>query len=52
MIPPDASPELRSTLLDPAVMGPPIVWLASEEASGVHGERIVAKDFEAWLARR
>jgi gluconate 5-dehydrogenase len=52
MIPPDASPELRSTLLDPDVMGPPIVWLASEEASGVHGERIVAKEFEAWLAGR
>jgi gluconate 5-dehydrogenase len=47
MVPGDASPELRATLLDPAVMGPPIVWLASAEAEGVHGERIVATDFDA-----
>lgn len=32
-------------LLDPSVMGPPIVWLASPEAAGVHGRRIVANDF-------
>ena len=35
--------------LEPAVMGPPIVWLASDEAAGVHDERIVAADFERWL---
>ena len=40
------------TLLDPAVMGPPIVWLASDEAAGVHDERIVAVDFEGWLRDR
>jgi gluconate 5-dehydrogenase len=39
-------------LLDPAIMGPPIVWLASAEADGVHDERIVATEFEEWLARR
>jgi NAD(P)-dependent dehydrogenase (short-subunit alcohol dehydrogenase family) len=44
--------EVRASLLDPAVMGPPIVWLASAQAAGVHGERIVARDFEAWLASR
>jgi gluconate 5-dehydrogenase len=33
-------------------MGPPIVWLASDEAQGVHDERITATDFEGWLARR
>ena len=38
--------------LDPSVMGPPIVWLASPAAEGVHDERIVATEFEAWLARR
>jgi NAD(P)-dependent dehydrogenase (short-subunit alcohol dehydrogenase family) len=38
--------------IDPAVMGPPIVWLASPAADGVHDERIVATEFEAWLARR
>ena len=52
MIPEDVSPQARATLLDPAIMGPPIVWLASEEAQGVHDERIVATDFEDWLARR
>jgi NAD(P)-dependent dehydrogenase (short-subunit alcohol dehydrogenase family) len=52
MIPDDASPETRRTLLDPAVMGPPIVWLASEEAAGVRDERIVAADFGSWLAQR
>jgi gluconate 5-dehydrogenase len=33
-------------------MGPPIVWLASPHAVGVHDERIVARDFEQWLAAR
>jgi gluconate 5-dehydrogenase len=38
--------------LEPAVMGPPIVWLASDEAAGVHDERIVASEFESWLRER
>jgi len=45
MIPEDVPDELRSGLLDADVMGPPIVWLASPAASGVHGERIVATEF-------
>lgn len=52
MIPDDVPGEIRARLLDPGVMGPPIVWLASEEASGLHGERIVATDFDDWLAQR
>lgn len=52
MIPEDAPADTKAALLEPAVMGPPIVWLGSEEAAGVHGERIVAKDFHAWLVRR
>jgi NAD(P)-dependent dehydrogenase (short-subunit alcohol dehydrogenase family) len=40
------------TLIDPAVMGPPIVWLASPAARDVHDERIVATGFEAWLTGR
>ena len=52
MIPDDVSPETRAGLLDPGVMGPPIVWLASSEASGVHGERIVAATFQEWLGQR
>jgi NAD(P)-dependent dehydrogenase (short-subunit alcohol dehydrogenase family) len=39
-------------LLDPAVMTPPIVWLASPEAADVHDERIVAAEFEDWLRER
>ncbi|GIG22494.1 gluconate 5-dehydrogenase [Cellulomonas chitinilytica] len=38
--------------LDAEVMGPPIVWLASPEAESVHDQRIVAVDFERWLAER
>jgi NAD(P)-dependent dehydrogenase (short-subunit alcohol dehydrogenase family) len=52
MIPDDASPETRATLLDPTIMGPPIVWLASGEAEGVHDERIIAANFKTWLAQR
>ena len=50
---PDGMPiEARMRLLDPAIMGPPIVWLASPAAAGVHDERIVAAEFEQWLAAR
>ena len=52
MIPDDFPPERRSSLLDPAVMGPPIRWLCSPGAAGVHDERIVATEFPAWLAAR
>ena len=46
MVPEDAPPDLLARLLDPAVMGPPIVWLASEQAAGVHDRRIVANTFD------
>jgi NAD(P)-dependent dehydrogenase (short-subunit alcohol dehydrogenase family) len=52
MIPDGTPAETRDALLDPSVMGPPIVWLASEEAAGVHDQRIVATEFERWLAAR
>jgi len=39
-------------LLDPSIMGDPIVWLASSAAVHVHDERIVARDFEAWRRAR
>jgi gluconate 5-dehydrogenase len=51
MLPPGDRPA-GLTLIDPAVMGPPIVWLASPQARDVHDERIVATEFEAWLSRR
>jgi NAD(P)-dependent dehydrogenase (short-subunit alcohol dehydrogenase family) len=49
MLPDEIPDELRANLLDPAIMGPPIVWLASADAPGVHDERIVARDFDDWL---
>jgi gluconate 5-dehydrogenase len=52
MVPDVISAETRARLLAPEIMGPPIVWLASEEAKGVHNERIVAKDFDDWLTHR
>jgi gluconate 5-dehydrogenase len=47
MLPDEVSAETRAALLDPAVMGPPIVWLASGQAAGVHDRRIVATEFDA-----
>jgi NAD(P)-dependent dehydrogenase (short-subunit alcohol dehydrogenase family) len=47
MVPEDIPAEVRARLLDPAVMGPPIVWLASDQAATVHGRRIVAHGFDA-----
>jgi gluconate 5-dehydrogenase len=52
MIPDEMRDELRADLLDPAIMGPPIVWLASPDAAGVHDERIIARDFDDWLEAR
>jgi len=52
MIPDEIPDEIRGNLLDPSIMGPPIVWLASPDAAGVHDERIVARDFAEWLAAR
>ncbi|MDQ6695980.1 MAG: SDR family oxidoreductase [Actinomycetota bacterium] len=42
----------RANLLDPEIMGPPIVWLASSDAVSVHDERIVARHFDDWLEAR
>jgi len=47
MIPDDLPQEARANLLDPAIMGPPVVWLASPDAADVHGERIIATEFSA-----
>jgi NAD(P)-dependent dehydrogenase (short-subunit alcohol dehydrogenase family) len=45
MVPDELAPEMRDRLLDPGIMGPPIVWLCSEQAAGIHNERIVATEF-------
>jgi NAD(P)-dependent dehydrogenase (short-subunit alcohol dehydrogenase family) len=51
MVPEERAAGLRN-LLDPEIMGPPIVWLASAEASQVNDERIVAAEFGQWLDGR
>jgi gluconate 5-dehydrogenase len=48
MVPPEHAADLR-ILLEPEIMGPPIVWLASAHAAGIHDERIVATEFKEWL---
>ncbi len=52
MVPDDTPAAVRERLLDPAIMGPPIVWLASPAAADVHDERIIAAEFEQWRAAR
>jgi len=47
MVPDEIAAEVRERLLDPAIMGPPIVWLCSPEAAGVHNQRIVATEFDS-----
>jgi NAD(P)-dependent dehydrogenase (short-subunit alcohol dehydrogenase family) len=42
MIPPGFPDHLRSTLLDPAIMIPPLLWLVSAAADNVTGKRIIA----------
>ncbi|MGA2382615.1 MAG: SDR family oxidoreductase [Gemmatimonadales bacterium] len=46
MIPDSFPVAKRKELIDPAVMGPPAVYLASDEASGVNGQRIVAIEWK------
>jgi gluconate 5-dehydrogenase len=50
MIPDDMPGEVQ--LLPPSVMAAPIRWLCSAAAEGVTGERIVAAEFDRWLAER
>jgi NAD(P)-dependent dehydrogenase (short-subunit alcohol dehydrogenase family) len=45
MTPDDAPEEAQATWLDPAIMGPPVVWLASRASDGQTGQRIVATEF-------
>jgi len=42
MIPPSYPDDLRAKLLDPAIMVPPLLWLASPRSDGVTGRRFVA----------
>src|SRR6201996_1607870 len=49
-LPPRAA--ARPGALEPEIMWPPIVWLASAAADGVSNERIVATEFGDWLRQR
>jgi gluconate 5-dehydrogenase len=52
MVPAEHQDVAGRPLLDPEIMGPPIVWLASADADGTSNERIVATEFESWLRQR
>ncbi|WCK56448.1 SDR family NAD(P)-dependent oxidoreductase [Aneurinibacillus sp. Ricciae_BoGa-3] len=54
MIPDEIKQEIEKqfSLIDPRVMGEPIVFLASDTSEGITGERIVAIEFDKWLKER
>jgi gluconate 5-dehydrogenase len=45
MTPDDAPADVQARWLDPAIMGPPVVWLASPASDGVTDQRVVATEF-------
>jgi NAD(P)-dependent dehydrogenase (short-subunit alcohol dehydrogenase family) len=45
MVPDEVGADVRAGLLDPAIMGPPIRWLASADSDGITDCRVVATDF-------
>jgi NAD(P)-dependent dehydrogenase (short-subunit alcohol dehydrogenase family) len=42
MIPPGFPDHLRTALLDPAIMVPPLLWLVSSAADNITGKRVIA----------
>ncbi len=52
MVPGDIAPHLRQQLLPPDIMVPPLLWLVSEQASGVSGSRFDANLWDAALPPR
>jgi 3-oxoacyl-[acyl-carrier protein] reductase len=50
---PDSVPEsVRSNLLEPDIMVPPLLWLISQEANEVTGKRFVAAKWNSALTGR
>ncbi|HLK78653.1 MAG TPA: SDR family oxidoreductase [Streptosporangiaceae bacterium] len=45
MTPDDAPKDMQATWLDPAIMGPPVCWLASRASDGRTDLRIIATEF-------
>lgn len=52
MIPDGVPDDARSSLLDPTIMVPPLLWLTSPESDGVTGHRIVATRWRTELPGR
>ncbi|MBV8084295.1 MAG: SDR family oxidoreductase [Chloroflexi bacterium] len=48
LLPPDSTRD-RSKMLQPDIMGPPAVWLASEASNGFTGRRIIAQRWDERL---
>ena len=46
MIPDSFTEEQKKILIDPAVMGPPAVFLASDAAYRINGQRVIAKEWK------
>jgi 3-oxoacyl-[acyl-carrier protein] reductase len=42
MVPQTASEQVKSAMLDPSIIVPPLLWLVSSEADGITGRRVVA----------
>jgi 3-oxoacyl-[acyl-carrier protein] reductase len=49
MIPDGLPEEARASLLDPAIIVPPLLWLASDASAGVTGRRLDASRWEAGI---
>ncbi|HXX38986.1 MAG TPA: SDR family oxidoreductase [bacterium] len=49
MVPETVGEEVRRRLLDPAIVVPPLLWLASEASDGVTGSRVVASAWDPAL---
>jgi 3-oxoacyl-[acyl-carrier protein] reductase len=52
MIPDNAPDKVRSALLDPVIMVPPLLWLVSPESDGLTGRRLVATRWRPDLGGR
>ena len=52
LLPDGVAEEFRSTLLPPAIMVPPLLWLVSTDSDGFTGRRLVAKRWRADLSGR
>lgn len=50
MIPDEFPPEARANLLDPAIIVPPLLWLASDASAGITGRRLDASRWNPGVA--